>query len=322
MKLLLELLDRVPASWIQAAGICRGRHRWIKATTDWLPNLIRNREGQIQKGLGRGLRLNPGQSTVGFLLGTHDFDVQFVMSKLLKPGMTVYDIGANIGFTAVLAARQVSRITLDGVGQPELVERRPCRVRRELVADALVHQIVRWALEQKGDLLRCVEVWHAPLVTIPEFEAQTRAQTFSRGVGLPGRVWESAAPAWIPDVTVDENFPRAATAVREGLRGALGFPVLVGTHCIGVMEFFSGEIQQPDTELAEAPPPAPPPAPAEQPKRDTTARQERRPAYTPEPPPPTPAAPAPTESSKPSAGAMADSAGARRDAESRARAAR
>jgi PAS domain S-box-containing protein len=108
-----------------------------------------------------------------------------------------------------------------------------------------------WTFEPQLDLLRCVEVWHAPLVTIPEFEAQTRAQTFSRGVGLPGRVWESAAPAWIPDVTVDKNFPRAATAAREGLRGALGFPVLVGTHCIGVMEFFSGEIQQPDTELLE-----------------------------------------------------------------------
>ena len=108
-----------------------------------------------------------------------------------------------------------------------------------------------WTVEPQLDLLRCVEVWHAPLVTVPEFEAQTREHTFSRGVGMPGRVWESAAPAWIPDVTVDENFPRAATAAREGLRGALGFPVLVGTHCVGVMEFFSGEIQQPDTELLD-----------------------------------------------------------------------
>ena len=79
------------------------------------------------------------------------------------------------------------------------------------------------------------------------------------------------------------------------------------------------ERQRPDTELAEAAPPAPPPARAEQPKRDTTARQERRPAYTPEPPPPTPAAPAPTESAPPSAGAMADAAGARSDAEPLAR---
>jgi FkbM family methyltransferase len=76
--------------------------------TDWLPALLRNREGTIQKGLGRGLRFNGGQSAVGFLLGTHDLEVQFAMARLIRPGMTVYDIGANVGFTAVLAARQAT----------------------------------------------------------------------------------------------------------------------------------------------------------------------------------------------------------------------
>ena len=69
------------------------------------------------------------------------------------------------------------------------------------------------------------------------------------------------------------------------------------------------EHQQPDAELAEAPPPAPAPAPAEQPKRDTPMWQERRQAYTPEPPRVT-AAPAP---------APAESAAARRDAEAKVR---
>jgi len=86
------------------------------------------------------------------------------------------------------------------------------------------------------------------------------------------------------------------------------------------------ERQQPDAELAEAPPPAPqqdkpvsaPTAPAAQPSRDMAARKERRQVYTPEPPP-APAAPAPTQSAQPSAGAMADSAAARRDAEASAR---
>jgi FkbM family methyltransferase len=45
---------------------------------------------------------------VGFLLGTHDPEVQYAFFRLLQPGMTVYDIGANVGFTALLAAKQVS----------------------------------------------------------------------------------------------------------------------------------------------------------------------------------------------------------------------
>jgi FkbM family methyltransferase len=107
MNLLLGFLDRMPASWIRAAAAVRGKSRLVKRMTDWLPGLIRNREGRIQKGLGRGLRFNGGESAVGFLLGVHDLDVQHAIHQLVKPGMVTYDIGANVGFTALLAAKQV-----------------------------------------------------------------------------------------------------------------------------------------------------------------------------------------------------------------------
>ena len=107
MGALLNLLDRVPPNWIRTAGALRGKSAWLKRMTDWLPAMLRNREGRIQKGLGRGLRFNAANSAVGFLLGTHDMEVQYALSRLLQPGMTVYDAGANVGFTAVLAARRV-----------------------------------------------------------------------------------------------------------------------------------------------------------------------------------------------------------------------
>jgi PAS domain S-box-containing protein len=107
-----------------------------------------------------------------------------------------------------------------------------------------------WTVQPHTDLLRCVEVWHASQA-IPEFEAATRHHTFSRGVGMPGRVWASAQPAWIPDVTRDENFPRAGIAARYGLGASLGFPIAVGGEVVGVMEFFSQEILQPDQELLQ-----------------------------------------------------------------------
>jgi PAS domain S-box-containing protein len=108
-----------------------------------------------------------------------------------------------------------------------------------------------WTVEPHADVLRCVQVWRASPATMPRFEATTRESTFSRNVGMPGRVWVSAQPEWIPDVTRDENFPRAAIAAREGLRAALGFPITVGEQLLGVMEFFSQEIRQPDRELLE-----------------------------------------------------------------------
>jgi FkbM family methyltransferase len=107
MGVLLSLLERVPPSWIKAGSALRGRFPIVKRATDWLPNLLRNRQGRIQNGLGRGLKFNVGSSAVGFILGTHDTDVQFALSRLLHPGMTCFDIGANVGFTAVLAAKRV-----------------------------------------------------------------------------------------------------------------------------------------------------------------------------------------------------------------------
>jgi two-component system sensor histidine kinase/response regulator len=106
-----------------------------------------------------------------------------------------------------------------------------------------------WTIDQQSDVLRCVEIATAASVDCPEFHAISRASTFRRGIGLPGRVWASGHPVWIPDVVHDTNFPRAPAAAREGLHGAFGFPILLRGEVLGVMEFFSREIRAPDADL-------------------------------------------------------------------------
>ena len=109
------------------------------------------------------------------------------------------------------------------------------------------HMGALWVVEQ--GVLRSIEVWHTPHAGIPRFEGTTHAHTFARGEGLPGRVWATGQAAWIHDVTTDENFPRAAVAAAEGLHSALGFPIAVAGEVVGVMEFFSAHIREPDHEL-------------------------------------------------------------------------
>jgi two-component system cell cycle sensor histidine kinase/response regulator CckA len=55
-------------------------------------------------------------------------------------------------------------------------------------------------------------------------------------------------------VTEDANLPRAPIAAKEGLHGAVGFPIRSGTELLGVIEFFSREVRQPDEELIAATP--------------------------------------------------------------------
>jgi signal transduction histidine kinase/DNA-binding response OmpR family regulator len=107
----------------------------------------------------------------------------------------------------------------------------------------------RWSLDAERDVLRCAEMWIAPPRTLAEFVEVNRRMTFSLGVGLPGRVWKSGTAAWIPDVVHDPNFPRAPYAAKEGLHGAFGFPIVGPSGFLGVMEFFSPEIREPDENL-------------------------------------------------------------------------
>jgi FkbM family methyltransferase len=63
---------------------------------------------QIQQGPARGLwiRLNPG-SGQSIRQGTGEAAVQQAIQQHLRPGMVFYDLGANIGFFSLLAARMV-----------------------------------------------------------------------------------------------------------------------------------------------------------------------------------------------------------------------
>jgi PAS domain S-box-containing protein len=106
-----------------------------------------------------------------------------------------------------------------------------------------------WTIDREADVLRSSQVWPAESVDFPDFHALSGTSTFPRGIGLPGRVWATAQPAWIPDVVHDTNFPRAHVAAREGLHAAFGFPILLRGEVLSVMEFFSRDIRAPDEDL-------------------------------------------------------------------------
>ena len=106
-----------------------------------------------------------------------------------------------------------------------------------------------WEVDDDAKRLRCVEVWRSATRDFSAFEAICRQFTFPMGVGLPGRVWKNREATWIPDVTQDNNFPRASVVSREGLRGAFAFPIKLGGEILGIMEFFSSDIRQPDEPL-------------------------------------------------------------------------
>jgi len=106
-----------------------------------------------------------------------------------------------------------------------------------------------WRIDRSANVLACIDVWHLPGREHAEFEAVTRQIRFAPGMGLPGRVWSSGRPHWIPDVTKDLDFPRAPAAAREGLHASVGFPLKLGDEVVGVIDCFRREMRPPDEDF-------------------------------------------------------------------------
>jgi GAF domain-containing protein len=108
-----------------------------------------------------------------------------------------------------------------------------------------------WLLDKPNRVLRCAGIWSAPGLEATAFREMSLASGMARGVGLPGRVWESGEAAWIVDAVHDANCPRAAAAARSGLSGAFAFPILIETAVVGVVECYSRRTQPPDRQLLD-----------------------------------------------------------------------
>jgi signal transduction histidine kinase/integral membrane sensor domain MASE1 len=106
-----------------------------------------------------------------------------------------------------------------------------------------------WQPGPTGNELHCLEMWHPPALALADFAALTRQTRFTPGVGLPGRVWSTGQPAWVPDVTSDDNFQRRKAAQKNGLHAAVSFPLKRGNDLLCVIECLSRQIRQPDEDF-------------------------------------------------------------------------
>jgi PAS domain S-box-containing protein len=120
-----------------------------------------------------------------------------------------------------------------------------------LLGKGLDRQFGAWWVVD-GDVLRCGAVWEAEPGRYDTFRHATQQRRFAPGQGLPGRVWSSGTPEWLPDVVADANFPRVGLVVQHKLRTACAFPVVGAGRVDGVVELFATAIQPRDPALLQA----------------------------------------------------------------------
>lgn len=100
------------------------------------------------------------------------------------------------------------------------------------------------------DLLIPTNIWHIKdRNKVAEFYNVIMVTNFSRGVGLPGRIWNSGRIHWIYDVSRDNNFPINILRKSVQVRGAVGIPIKVNQQVMAIFEFFSYEPKPEDENV-------------------------------------------------------------------------
>lgn len=104
-----------------------------------------------------------------------------------------------------------------------------------------------WVVDEGAERLVRVAHWDGT----SDSEPWSEVDRLELGDGLPGRVWATALPEWIPDLSREKGLPRSEDALRGGLHTACGFPLVLQGRVHGVFEFFGREVLEPDAGLLE-----------------------------------------------------------------------
>ncbi len=106
-KILSRMIDYLPPSLTEWMLRKRSESPMLTRLTARLASSLRYREAQISSGIGKGLFINVGSSAAAYVLGTFKPDLQTYLSSNLKAGNVFYDVGANVGFFSLLAAKLI-----------------------------------------------------------------------------------------------------------------------------------------------------------------------------------------------------------------------
>ncbi len=109
----------------------------------------------VRSGAAHGVRLLIDPKTEKYYwTGTHEVPVQEAMSRLLKPGMTFWDVGAHVGFFSLIAGRLVgvSGHVHTFEPMPDNRERLLAAVTRNKITNITVHAVALAATDGEAVL--------------------------------------------------------------------------------------------------------------------------------------------------------------------------
>jgi PAS domain S-box-containing protein len=106
-----------------------------------------------------------------------------------------------------------------------------------------------WMYDEPAKSLRFVQMWHRQTINVNDFAEECRRKEGIDELSSHENAFSENAPLWISRTDRENNpyFPNAAAQC--GMNTAFAFPIRNEETCIGVVELYSTEIQEPNLEL-------------------------------------------------------------------------
>src|SRR3954452_5500424 len=107
-----------------------------------------------------------------------------------------------------------------------------------------------WNQDEQTGHLTCKHLWHEGPLASSAFVELSRRTSFAPGAGgLIRSALKTRAPLVVTDIRTLPGLRRGPAALAAGMNSAFAFPLLVGGHTLGAMEFFCREVRPRDDSL-------------------------------------------------------------------------
>jgi two-component system, cell cycle sensor histidine kinase and response regulator CckA len=107
-----------------------------------------------------------------------------------------------------------------------------------------------WTVDRKANVMRCGAIWHRPGAELAPIKLLSEHIIPGAKATLAGRVWQSGEPEWMADAGKEDNAAGSLLA-SIGLRAGVAFPLRLQGEMLGVVEFRTKEIRQPEQDVLD-----------------------------------------------------------------------
>lgn len=107
-----------------------------------------------------------------------------------------------------------------------------------------------WKIDAQTKEMKCFQVWRQDML-LSKFDETSRKSIFELGEGLPGMIWQRGESVCISDLSKEKDTLRLRESFPPSARSGFGFPIRVNGQIIGVMEFFSENMEKSDQNLLQ-----------------------------------------------------------------------